>query len=418
MKVVGLITEYNPFHNGHKYHLEKSKELTNSEYSVAVMSGNFLQRGEPAIVDKWTRAKMAVESEVDLVLELPTFYSCQSAEYFGYGAVKLLDSLGVVDNICFGSEHGEIDILFKIAKVILNEPKTFVNHLKVSLSEGNPFHKARSYALREYFKNDTTVDNDLIEKVISSPNNILGIEYLKALIKINSNIKPYTLKRITNQYNQKSLSGSISSATAIRNEITKRGLSYIKEAVPISTFDFLMNFKNEFGKFNNIDNYNQTLLYLIKTQSNKILEESIVDFEKGLSNRIVKCSNSYNDINDILKCIKTKRYAYTRLQRSLIHILLGMDSDTFKNIYESGPQYIRVLGMNKKGIELLHIIKNKNNLPILTKFSDIKKYNSNSFNYMINLDKKATDIYYLFAHESKKNISNLDYYTSPYIKKD
>lgn len=418
MKIVGLITEYNPFHNGHKYHLEKSKELTNAEYSVAVMSGNFLQRGEPAIVDKWTRAKMAIENNVDLVLELPTFYSCQSAEYFAYGAVKLLDSLGVVDNICFGSEYGEIDILFRIAKVILEEPNSFVSHLKTSLSDGNPFHKARSYALSEYFKNDTTVDNDLIEKVISSPNNILGIEYLKALIKINSNIKPYTIKRITNQYNQKSLSGSISSATAIRNEITNGGLSYIKEAVPNSTFDLLMNFKNEFGIFNNINNYNQILLYLIKTQGNKILEKSIVDFEKGLSNRIVKCSNSYNDINDILKCIKTKRYAYTRLQRSLMQILLGMDSDTFKNIYESGPQYIRVLGMNKKGIDLLHMIKKKAELPIITKFSKVKKYNNTLFNSMIKLDKKATDIYYLFAHNSTKNISNLDYYTSPYIKKD
>ena len=187
MKIVGLITEYNPFHNGHLYHLEKSKSITGCDYTVSVMSGNFLQRGEPALTDKWIRAKMAIDNGVDLVIELPTLYACQSAEFFAYGAIKLLDSLNVIDYVSFGSEVGSIKDLKKIASILVNEPKEFKDILRDTLKLGIAFPKARSQALKKYLTlKNITIDN--VEDILNNPNNILGIEYIKALLKIDSKI--------------------------------------------------------------------------------------------------------------------------------------------------------------------------------------------------------------------------------------
>ncbi|MGO1820465.1 MAG: tRNA(Met) cytidine acetate ligase, partial [Senegalia sp. (in: firmicutes)] len=209
MKIVGLVTEYNPFHNGHKYHLERSKYETNCDYSIAIMSGNFVQRGEPAICDKWSRAKMAIDSGVDLVIELPTLYSTMSAEFFSYGAIKILDSLNSIDFISFGSETNDLKKLNSISKILAFEPLEFKYSLKKYLNEGNVFPKARSLALKEILK-----DKDL-DKIINNPNNILAIEYMKSLIKLKSTIKAHSIKRISSNYNDKNLTGEISSATAI-----------------------------------------------------------------------------------------------------------------------------------------------------------------------------------------------------------
>lgn len=187
--ITGIITEYNPFHKGHEYHLQKAKSDTNSDGIVCVMSGNFMQRGIPSIIDKWKRAEMAIKNGVDLVLELPLVYSISSAEYFAFGSVSLLNSLGIVDNLYFGSEDGDVSTLKKIAEILADEPFEYKTILKENLKSGLPFHSSRSNALASYIKSDDILD------ILRNSNNILGIEYIKTLKLLNSSICPYTLKK-------------------------------------------------------------------------------------------------------------------------------------------------------------------------------------------------------------------------------
>ncbi|KNF08766.1 hypothetical protein CLPU_5c00730 [Gottschalkia purinilytica] len=418
MKILGLVTEYNPFHNGHLYHLLESKKITNSDYSVCIMSGNFLQRGEPALLDKWSRAKMAIDNGVDLVIELPFIYSCQSAEYFSYGAIKILDSLGIVDSICFGSEYGSIDSLGLIADVLIEEPDDYKEYLKKYLNEGNSYPKSRSSALYDFFKTQKLNDHLYLKELLSSPNNILGIEYMKALKKINSNIIPYTIKRISSNYHDKEIKGNISSATAIREEFFKNNaLDNIKDTVPIETYNYLIDFLKDYKSFNSIENFNQILLYILRTMSHEDLS-NYKEVEKGLENRILKCFSQSNDISNILNCIMTKRYTLTRLKRILFHILLNLDKNMFDYLNSFGPQYARVLGANRKGLEILSTAKNTSSIPIITKFSNYKKYKNNVLSKMIELDKKATDIYFMgLSGLTDVSSYNLDYYISPYFKK-
>ncbi|MDD4834309.1 MAG: nucleotidyltransferase family protein, partial [Lutispora sp.] len=208
MRVIGIVSEYNPFHNGHKFHLELSKKLCKAEYSVAIMSGNFLQRGEPALFDKWIRAKMAVLNGIDLVIELPVVYSCQVAELFALGAVKILNSLGIIDYLCFGSENGNIEDLYNISNILLNEPKEIKQEIKYKMSKGMTYSKAIGETYKDHYGD-----------MLSYPNNVLGIEYIKSIILLSSSIKPVTIKRLMNNYSDKNFTGSISSATAIREEL-------------------------------------------------------------------------------------------------------------------------------------------------------------------------------------------------------
>ncbi len=415
MRTVGLITEYNPFHNGHLYHLNESKRITGSEYSVAVMSGNFLQRGEPALVDKWTRTRMAIDNGVDLIIELPVIYSCQSAEFFAFGAIKILESLGFIDGICFGSELGNIKQLDYIAEVLNSEPESYRQHLRFKLEQGNSYPKSREYALINYLKESNTLDSSTIIDIVSNPNNILSIEYLKSLKKIGSDIRPFTLKRINSNYHDKELSGAISSATAIRQQLFSSDvLENIKHAVPSSTYKHLESFYNENKGFNSLNNFSVILLYLLRNSTPEELRK-ILDVNEGLDNRIIDCSSKNSSIDEILDCISTKRYTMTRLRRILIHLLLNLNESTIKSLHTYGPQYIRVLGFNAKGIEILKQAKKTSQLPIITKFADYTKLNNSILNQMIELDKKATDIYALGLNKDKMKM-NLDYIISPYMK--
>lgn len=415
MKVVGLITEYNPFHNGHLYHLKESKKITKSEYSVAIMSGNFLQRGEPALVDKWTRARMAVDNGVDLVIELPVVFACQSAEIFAFGAIKTLDSFGIIDSICFGSESGIIEELDYIAEILNNEPEYYRECLKLGLKQGYSFPKARENALIKYIESSNLLEPSTINSIVSSPNNILAIEYLKSLKKIHSSIKPYTLKRKQANYHDKSLTGTISSATAIREQLlNSTSMKSIKHVVPDRTYNYLKDHYTEHGSFNSLDNFSIILLYLLRNCTSDSIK-NLSDVNEGLENRIIDCSRKYSTINDILDCITTKRYTMTRLKRIFIHLLLNLNKDIVNKMIAAGPQYIRVLGASSKGIEILKRAKQASNLPIIIKFADHSKLNNALVKQMLEIDKKATDIFELGLHKDKSRV-NLDYVMTPYIK--
>ena len=281
MNITGIITEYNPFHNGHKFHLEEAKKQTNCDGVICIMSGNFVQRGGPAIVDKWQRTEMALNNGVDLIIELPTFYAVSSAEFFAKGAVSILNSLGVVDNIFFGSECGDSKKLLEIAKVLVSEDSDFQNLLKRNLSLGLTFAKSREKSLIEYL-NDEDINN-----IVTSSNNILGIEYIKAILKLGSSINPVTLRREGSNYNDKEISTSFSSATSIR-EILKSSspIENIKNLIPLESYEIFSKLQEENYDFIFDEEMFKYIKY--KIQTNCINFNNLYEITEGLENKIIK----------------------------------------------------------------------------------------------------------------------------------
>lgn len=400
--VVGIIGEYNPFHNGHAYHLEKSKELAQADYAISVISGNFVQRGNVSLIDKWAKADMALTNGVDLVLELPTVYSISSAENFAYGAAQILNSLGVVDYLSFGSEFCQIDVLEKIADVLYKEPPEFISLLKHELSKGISFPKARENALLMYLNDIRKYAN-----VLSSPNNILAIEYMKALKKLKSPIKPIAIKRINVGYNDLNTNNNFASATAIREKIKTDKPAGLSKLMPPNSYRILYNsiLKGHYVK--DLVAFEKEIIYSLRKMS---LEEiaNLPDVSEGLEHNIKEAANSCNTIEEFMNIVKTKRYTSTRIQRILLYVLLGITKADMKTSFKVQP-YIRVLGMNQKGKELLSAISHsKPNLNIIT---SVKKYidsnpNKNLLN-MLNIDINATNIYTLGY--PKDSWSNLDF---------
>lgn len=415
MNILGLITEYNPFHYGHKYHLEESLSKTNSDYSVAVMSGSFVQRGEPSFIDKWTKAKMAVDNGLDLVLELPFIYSSQSAELFALGAVKLLNALNIVDYLSFGSEAGDLKPLKTISKVLLEEPDEFKASLTYNLSLGYSFPVSRSLALEMFLKDDPLSFKYDFKSILKQSNNILGIEYIKALANTKSDIKAITIKRKGSDYKDKNMGSNFSSATAIRNTILNIDIEASKDFIPLESFRLLEEHALKYGKFNTLENYSNLIRYLFLTTDRETLK-TVFDIDEGLENRIIKFIEKSNSIQEIISNISTKRYPSTRIQRIFTHLLLDLNESELKELYSYEPQYIRVLAANQKGLHLLNKIKKESNLKIITKFSNYKKYNNEIIDKFLYFETKATDIYFL-GLDLKAPLVNMDYYVSPYIKK-
>ena len=417
MKIVGLITEYNPFHFGHKYHLNISKQITDADYSIAIMSGSFVQRGEPSIVDKWTKAKMAIDNGVELVIELPFIFATQSAELFAYGSISLLDNLKIVDYIAFGSELGSLDNLDEIAQVLVEEPSYYKQKLKKYLNLGYSFPMSRSNALEDYFNKYKLKKNDSkkIKDILQKPNNILAIEYLKALKNLNSQIKPITIERIGSSYNENLLDHRIASATAIRNTMLNNNIDSITKYIPQETLHHLVDYIHKYKYFNTLDNYSQIIQYLLTIGSKNCLTR-VMDVETGLENRIVEKSAHYNNIKDLIQSIVTKRHTKTRIQRIFLHLMLGLTKPIFDELFHHYPSYIRVLGANEKGFILLNKIKQKSHIPIITKFADYNKHHNPYLSKTIYFDKKATDLFFL-GLDSPKPFIDMDYYTTPYINK-
>lgn len=420
MKILGLIVEYNPFHNGHLYHLNKSKEITNSTHTIAVMSGHFLQRGEPALFDKYTRAQMAVNNGVDLVIELPTLFSSQSAELFSFGAISTLNSTNVVDCISFGSEVGNIDILYKISNLLINEPYEFKVNLKKYLDEGYLFPKARSKALFEYINDSNLIDicEDEIFNILNSPNNILGIEYIKSILKLKSSIKPYTITRIKSDYNSKEIQSDICSATAIRESFKNTlNISNIENVVPYNTYKIIDDkISNKFYPVFDEDFYN--VLSSIIIRDDNILD-LYFEVNEGIENKILDNVFKSNSLYELQMNIKSKRYTLTKIKRTLNNIMLGIKKDEILNIKSINKlPYIRVLAFNNKGREILKKIKTNSDISIINKLS---KLNSNDeiMNLILSYDIKATNLYNLVYYKKNKNLLKgpMDYYTSPIYKK-
>ncbi|NLY43897.1 MAG: nucleotidyltransferase [Clostridiaceae bacterium] len=414
MKVLGLVTEYNPFHNGHKYHLDLSKKITGADFTVCVMSGNFIQRGEPALLNKWSRARMALENGVDLVIELPVSYVLQSAEFFAFGAVKILDSLNIVTHLCFGSEWGQIDELKEIAKILIEEPEEISQKYKYYLKEGHSFVKARERAVVDYLKG--SVDAQSIGHILSSPNNILGIEYIKALYRLGSSIQPVTLKRHKAGYHSLEAYDNITSATAIRNLLESSHYpDRIKPYMPAASFSILAN-EIDMGKAPVFtQQFEQVLLTLLRKMSAAQLS-NFPDVNEGLENRIKDAVNRFGTYESVISNIKTKRYTRTRLQRIMFNVLLGITKDLLNTFQKyGGPQYIRILGLNSKGRILLKEAAKKASLPIFIKPSLYRKSCNPLLRQMMELDFLSTDLYALHYPNPRERLGNIDITTSPII---
>lgn len=417
MNLLGLIVEYNPFHNGHKYHLEKSKEITNATHTVAIMSGSFLQRGEPALFDKYTRAEMAVKNGVDLVIELPTLYACQSAEIFSHGAVATLNSLNCVNSLCFGSEEGNIDILQTISEILVKEPSDFKTTLKNFLDEGIVFPVARSKALYEYIKNNHLLElsEDELQQVLNSSNNILGIEYIKSLIKLNSSIKPYTITRIASKYNSTDIESNICSATAIRNSLKDNtDLKLIENVVPLHTFNEINHKINT--NFNPVFDY---MFYdLLSSTIIRDVDNLTKYFEvnEGIENKIYSNVFTSKNLEELINSTKSKRYTMTKIKRTLNNILLGINRDDVIKVKDlDRVPYIRILAFNNKGREIIKKIKTSSNIEIITKFSKISHVDDPIFDTLIKYDLKSSNMYNLIYYKNNRNLLKgpMDYYLSP-----
>lgn len=360
MNLTGIITEYNPFHLGHEFHLKNAKKDTKCDGIVCVMSGNFMQRGNPAIMDKWTRAKIAVLNGVDLVLELPLIYSLSSAEDFAYGGVKILSSLNCINNIYFGSESGDISTLKEIAYTLYYEPDEYKKFLKSNLDLGLPFHKARVNALNNVMKN---LD---VENILSNSNNILAIEYIKALIKLNSSITPFTLKREGSNYNDTDLSNTFSSATSIRETLkSKNNLEEIKDSITFSTYKELTKLYSEKYDFVFEEDLFPYLKYKLITKGKYL--NKIDDINEGLDNKILKEILSSNSLDDLILKSKSKRYTYTKISRILSKFFIGLEDFNTKALKENDINYIRPLAFNEKGASILKHIKKNTDINIITK---------------------------------------------------
>ncbi len=414
MKIVGLITEYNPFHLGHKYHLDQSLKITDATHSIAIMSSSFVQRGEPALVDKWTRAKMAIDNGVDLVIELPFVFSVQSAELFAYGALKILNSLNIVDCISFGSENGELSKLKKAASILSDEPLKYKDMLKENLKKGMAYSASRSNSLDSYIKSLDSSDTYDYASMLKESNNILGIEYLKSLIRLNSSIEPFTVGRVGNRYKDNQITTTVASATGIRNKLLTESINSISDFMPKEAYKYLIEFHNRYSIFNQIDNYNEILQYLFRIKTSDDLRK-IMDMEEGLENRILRLSLKHYKLNELIDEVVTKRYPSTRIKRILIHLLMDLHRDEIKKLYELPIEYIRVLGVNKKGMEILQRLSKTSEISIITKYSSYKKLNNANINLFLGFEEKATDLYFLGISKTK-HYEKMDYITSPYIK--
>lgn len=381
MKACGLIVEYNPLHNGHVHHINMAKKISHANCVIAIMSGSFLQRGEPAIIDKFHRTRMALEAGVDIVIELPFAYAVQSSNLFAKGAIQTLYQAGV-SSVCFGSESGNIDNFITFYHLIKDNHHIYKAELKRLLNKGNSFPKANSIA---YEKIGLTTD----QMDLSKPNNILGLSYVKEILSQHLSIQPLTIERIHNEFHQEKITDSIASATSIRKEILIK--AYLTEEIistmPKESLQQLLDYKELATTWHSWECYFPLLHYKIITMSTSELAE-INEVNEGLEYRIKDKIKLATSFNDLIQAVKTKRYTWTRLQRMFVHILTNTKKADLSQVKKDvSVPYIRVLGMTKTGREYLKKEKKRIDIPIIYQLHK----NQHS---LLTIEERASDVYY------------------------
>ncbi len=393
MKVNGIIAEYNPFHNGHKYHLEESLRRTGADYTIIAMSGNFVQRGAPAVIDKHIRAEMALRCGADLVLELPVLYATASAEYFASGAVSLLDKLGVVTHLCFGSEYKEDNcqdkmLLSEIASILSEETRPYGTALKKFLRLGHSYPAARTMALGQC--NPTLND---YQNILCSPNNILGIEYCKAILGRNSHMIPTAITRSGADYHDPHPSAQFSSALSIRRSLYAGYTSeQLHVHMPSEAVKLLTTYLETHALMRS-DCFS-TILYYKLLMGQETGYTKYLDVSRDLSNRIQNRLKSFTGFGAFCDLLKSKDMTYTRISRCLLHILLEIET----NHMASGKKadyvpYARVLGFRKSARPLLSAIKKHSAIPLITKLADAQKTITGNGKMLLRQDILSSQLY-------------------------
>jgi predicted nucleotidyltransferase len=408
VRTVGLITEYNPFHNGHLYHLQESLRVTDADASVAVMSGHFLQRGEPALLDKWSRTEMALAAGVDLVLELPFCFACNSAPSFARGAVQSLNAFGVVDALCFGSEAGVVEPLQAAARLLLERADDIDAATRKLLRSGVSYPAARAEVL-------SAMDTDVSAALISSPNNILGIEYLKALQEISSPIKAFTILRRGVGYHSTDVTGSIASATGIRKLLGDGGS--VVELLPKACQQILNDALDAGGSLDHDRLFSSLQIFLLQELETL---SGVYQIEDGLAQRLVDAAMTATSYSDLSEKIKSRQWTLTRIQRILSYVLLQVSSVEMNRFLESGPLYLRLLGATVKGRQLLADSRKKRSLPVISdparaqavlrRFYSDRRELGHLAERMLACDLRATRLYGLMQQQPQSGHRNQDFF--------
>lgn len=416
--IVGVVVEYNPFHNGHLYHLTKAREEVPGAHLIAVMSGNWTQRGEPALINKWARTEAALQCGIDIIVELPVVFAVQSAEGFARGAVKTLEATGIVNHLCFGSEAGQLEPLQTIASYMEAEPPPFKKELQLSLKKGLSYPAALHRALSTVSRTgkDMPLSAETLENLFT-PNNILAIEYLKALKKISSEMIPLTIKRRGAGFHDLQASGDIASATGIRRALFKKELGVVNKTVPPPSREILFE-EIAAGKGPvHEENFADVILSLLRRSSPEKLA-SLPEVIEGMESRLKKAASS-PDLHSLFQELKTRRYTRTRLQRILIYLLLSLDKEALSYFNEAGPHYLRVLGFSRQGKDLLSRIKTRAFLPLVTRPAPFIKdpLISPGAKKMMHYDILATDLYAL-GYPSPQQRTGGEDFRRPVVKFD
>lgn len=381
MKACGLIVEYNPLHNGHVYHINKAKKISGADCMIAVMSGSFLQRGEPAIVDKFTRAKMALETGIDIVIELPFAYAVQSSELFAKGAIQTLSEIGA-SSICFGSESGHINDFITAYEILTEKASIYTEKLKKHLDQGEAYPRSTTLAYEEIGLTSSQID-------LSKPNNILGFSYVKEILSNNLSLTPLTLKRIHNDYHDSIIKNTITSATSIRQELLQQAQLTTKliKSMPETSTQQLLKYKTMTSIWHTWENYFPLLHYRISTMSHIELR-AINGVIEGLEYRIKDKIKQALSFKDLIEAVKTKRYTWTRLQRIFVHILTNTKKTDLLNLGDNPTvPYIRPLALSKKGRGFLKQQKKEINVPIYSQLT-------RNQDPLLVIEERASDAYY------------------------
>lgn len=461
MKTAGIIAEYNPFHNGHLYQIEEVRKQTGADYVVVVMSGDFVQRGEPAIFDKYTRTRMALSAGADLVLELPVSFATASAELFARGAVSLFNQIGIVDLLCFGSESGSLSDLRATAEILVHEPEEYTQSLRAFLKEGNTFPLARSLALRAFLESQnveaspdsltsgsessvmlsasSSSSSSSPQIPLSSPNDILGVEYLKALIRTGSSIEPFTIRREGQGYNDTtnpealgalhSASMSFPSASALRAMIrenkenigdgdtqreedteTAKVANLIQTLslwIPPSALDAL-NAEGALAAPIFADDFSLLLnSRLLELSQNQIPFEQFADLSPELASRLLASMLNFDSFSGRIKALKSRQYTYTRISRALLHLLLGIKTETVEEYKKSERlPYARILGFRKSASQLLSKLKANSSIPTLTKIAGAESKLSEEGVQMLREELFASHLYQSVVFQKGRLMKN------------
>ncbi len=407
MKTIGIITEFNPFHKGHEYLIQTAKEQTKADRVIVVMSGSFVQRGEPAIFDKWTRAEAALKNGADLVLELPILFATANAEIFARGAIRTLGETGLVDTLCFGSESGDLNTLKEATHIMTNETEEYRRLLKEYLNLGMSYPSARGKALERV----STISSN----VLTQPNHILAIEYLMALDKYKYKIEPMTIQRHGSDYHSTSLKDITASATAIRKGLFTNNLIDQIEALSHVPYNCKVIYQQAIADGKAPISWNgltDAINYKLRLLSAKEIE-GIFEVTEGLENRILQSIKNGYSMDELVSFIKSKRYTRTKIQRILLHILLDIQASEVNYFSKKLTlPYIRVLGFQKEKADILGDLTLMSKTPILTNLKKAPDILDEDGLHLLSIEKLATDLHAMAYPDPKLRQPNLDF-TNP-----